>query len=213
MTDGRPGTILITGVAGFGGSSLISGLRELGYRVTGLDVTPPSHTSLLQHELEHSNFRYAWRSLQDIQPGDLDEHFVVVHLAAQADTPLAFDSARYMVTQNIDGTAVLLEAVRRADGVERLLYTDSGNEFGRPMSLAIDESHPLTSQNPYGFSKAVELACGRGIVPTASSGACRVGSPAGWVSYARNTGEIYAVPRAGRPGQCSSWRSSYRSSG
>ena len=87
MTDGRPGTILITGVAGFGGSSLINGLRELGYRVTGLDVTPPSHTSLLQHELVHSNFRYAWRSLQDIQPGDLDEHFVVVHLAAQADTP------------------------------------------------------------------------------------------------------------------------------
>ena len=63
-----------------------------------------------------------------------------------------------MVTQNIDGTVVLLEAVRRADGVERLLYTDSENEFGRPMSLAIDESHPLTSQNPYGFSKAVELA-------------------------------------------------------
>ena len=92
MTDGRPGTILITGVAGFGGSSLISGLRELGHRVTGLDVTPPSHTSLLQHELEHSNFRYVWRSLQDIQPGDLDEHFVVVHL--NPNPPMDTDGRR-----------------------------------------------------------------------------------------------------------------------
>ena len=84
---------------------------------------------------------------------------MVAHLAAQADTPLAFDSPRYTVMQNIDGTVALLEAVRRSGGIEKLLYAGSGNEIGRPLQLPIDESHPLTPHNPYGFSKAAaELA-------------------------------------------------------
>ena len=158
-TDAQPGSVLITGAAGFGGSYLTRALLHLGYRVTGLDTTPPSHAGLLRRELEHPNFRYLWKSLQDIQPDDVDGHSVVAHLAAQADTPLAFDSPRYTVMQNIDGTVALLEAVRRSGGIEKLLYAGSGNEIGRPLQLPIDESHPLTPHNPYGFSKAAaELA-------------------------------------------------------
>ena len=157
--NNRERSVLITGAAGFGGSHLARALLDLGYLVTGLDVTPPSHASLLARELAHPNFRYVWRSLQDIQPGDVYGHSVVVHLAAQADAPLAFDSPRYTVMQNVDGTVALLEAVRRAGEVERLLFAGSGNEFGRPLELPIDENHPLTPHNPYGFSKAAaELA-------------------------------------------------------
>ena len=90
-TDDQPGAVLITGAAGFGGSYLTRALLHLGYRVTGLDTTPPSHAGLLRRELEHPNFRYLWKSLQDIQPDDVDGHSVVAHLAAQADTPLAFE--------------------------------------------------------------------------------------------------------------------------
>ena len=159
QTGDQPGAVLITGAAGFGGSYLTRALLHLGYRVTGLDTTPPSHAGLLRRELEHPNFRYLWKSLQDIQPDDVDGHSVVAHLAAQADTPLAFDSPRYTVMQNIDGTVALLEAVRRSGGIEKLLYAGSGNEIGRPLQLPIDESHPLTPHNPYGFSKAAaELA-------------------------------------------------------
>ena len=40
-----------------------------------------------------------------------------------------------------------------------MLFAGSGNEIGRPLRLPIDESHPLTPHNPYGFSKAAaELA-------------------------------------------------------
>lgn len=55
-------------------------------------------------------------SLQDIQPDDLDGHAVVVRLTAQAATPLSFDSPSYTVTQNIEGTVTLLEAMRYAGG-------------------------------------------------------------------------------------------------
>ena len=156
---GQSESVLITGAAGFGGSHLARALLAMGYRVTGLDVTPPSHAGLLASELENANFNYIWGSVQDIRPEDVADHSTVVHLAAQADAPLAFGSPRYTVAQNIDGTVALLEAVRHAGGVEKLIFAGSGNEIGRPLKLPIDEDHPLTPHNPYGFSKAAaELA-------------------------------------------------------
>jgi UDP-glucose 4-epimerase len=153
------GRSLITGAAGFGGSGLARALLARGYGVTGLDVTPPAHARLLRRELSHPNFRYLWKSIQDIQPSDVTGHSVVAHLAAQPDTPLAFESPRYTVMQNITGTVELLEAVRKVGGVSKLIFAGSGNEVGRPRYLPMDEDHPLTPHNPYGFSKAAgELA-------------------------------------------------------
>ena len=151
--------VLITGAAGFGGSRLATSLLAQGYSVTGMDVTPPSHAFLLREALTHPRFQYLWKSIQDVQPWDVEGHGIVAHLAAQPDTPLAFESPRYTVLQNIDGTVALLEAVRRTSGVEKVIFAGSGNEIGRPLRLPIDEVHPLTPHNPYGFSKAAaELA-------------------------------------------------------
>ena len=153
------GGILITGAAGFAGSSLVKALLAKEHSVTGLDVVAPAHASLLQEEFCHPKFRYIWKSVQDIQPTDVKGHSVVAHLAAQPDTPMAFDSPRHTVMQNIGGTVELLEAVRRAGGVSKVLFAASGNELGRPLYLPMDEDHPLTPHNPYGFSKAAaELA-------------------------------------------------------
>ena len=154
MTHDHDKRVLITGGAGFGGSSLIRALLALDYSVTGLDVVPPSHANLPRKELSNPNFQYVWKSIQDIQPTDVEGHSVVVHLAAQPDVPLAFESPRYTVMQNIEGTVALLEAVRQADCVSKLMFAGSGNEIGRALYLPIDEKHPLTPHNPYGFSKA-----------------------------------------------------------
>ena len=151
--------VLITGVAGFAGSNLAKALLASDYQVTGLDVVAPGHAALLRDQLSHPNFLYVWKSVQDIQPSDVEGHPVVAHLAAQPDTPMAFDSPRYTVMQNVGGTVDLLEAVRRAGGVGKVLFAASGNELGRPLYLPMDEDHPLTPHNPYGFSKAAaELA-------------------------------------------------------
>ena len=153
--------VLVTGAAGFGGSHLSRALLARGYGVTGLDVAPPAQAWRLAGELVHPDFRYVWKSVQDVQPGDVAGHCAVAHLAAQADAPLAFESPRYTAMQNIDGTVALLEATRQAGGVDKVLFAASGNETGRALYLPIDEHHPLTPHNPYGFSKAAaELAMG-----------------------------------------------------
>ena len=146
--------VLVTGAAGFGGSHLSRALLARGYGVTGLDVAAPAQAWRLAGELGHPDFRYVWKSVQDVQPGDVAGHFAVAHLAAQADAPLAFESPRYTAMQNIDGTVALLEATRQAGGVDKVLFAASGNETGRALYLPIDEHHPLTPHNPYGFSEA-----------------------------------------------------------
>ena len=50
--------ILITGAAGFGGSSLARALLARGHEVTGLDVVPPGHACLLRRELSDPGFHY-----------------------------------------------------------------------------------------------------------------------------------------------------------
>ena len=151
--------VLITGAAGFAGSGLAKALLAKGYEVSALDVVAPAHASLLREELSHPDFHYIWKAVQDIQPSDVAGHSVVAHLAAQPDTPMAFESPRYTVMQNVGGTVDLLEAVRHAGCVTKVLFAASGNELGRPLYLPMDEDHPLTPHNPYGFSKAAaELA-------------------------------------------------------
>ena len=154
MTNEHDKGVLISGAAGFGGSHLTRALLSEGYRVTGLDVVPPAQANLLCKEMVNSDFHYIWKSVQDIQPYDVEDHSVVAHLAAQSDAPLAFESPRYTIIQNVEGTVALLEAVRQASSVTKLLFAGSGNEIGRALYLPIDEEHPLTPHNPYGFSKA-----------------------------------------------------------
>ncbi len=151
--------VLITGAAGFGGSNLTRALLNRGYSVTGLDIAASSHAVLLQEHMCNPRFHYLWKSVQDIQPRDVEGHSTVVHMAAQPDTPFAFESPRYTVMQNVDGTVALLEAVRHAGSVSKVIFAGSGNEIGRSLYAPIDEAHPLTPHNPYGFSKAAaELA-------------------------------------------------------
>ena len=153
-TDAGNGRAFITGAAGFGGSGLVRALLARGHSVTGLDIVAPLNADFLRDEMSHPAFRYVWKSIQDISPEDVSGHSILVHMAAQADVPLGFDSPRYTLMQNVEGTVAVLEAARHAGCVSKLVYAGSGNEVGRPLYLPIDEDHPLTPHNPYAFSKA-----------------------------------------------------------
>ena len=87
---------------------------------------------------------------------------------------MAFESPRYTVMQNVAGTVEVLEAVRRAGGVSKVLFAGSGNELGRPRYLPMDEEHPLTPQRRRG-----SWPCGPG---TGLTGFPRWCCPPAWSS-------------------------------
>lgn len=150
--------VLITGAAGFGGSGLTKRLLGKGYEVTALDTVAPLEADKLGEVINHPHLTYYWKSLHDITPEDIAGHDTVVHLAAQADVPMGFPSPRWTCWENVDATICLLEACKELK-LDRIIYAGSGNEWGRPVYVPIDEKHPLTPHNPYSFSKAAaELA-------------------------------------------------------
>jgi len=146
---------LITGGSGFGGCGLVMALLSSDYKVTVVDIVAPSHAENLKEVIDHPNLKYLWKSIHDLTPQDVEGHDIVVHFAAQADVPMGFPSPIWTIWENVVGTTKVLEAVREV-GIDRFLLASSGNVFGRPLYLPIDENHPLTPHNPYSASKACQ---------------------------------------------------------
>jgi UDP-glucose 4-epimerase len=147
--------ILILGGVGFAGSGLATLLADRGDKVTVLDVIAKAHSPFIDRD----DINYLWKATQDMTPEDVEGQDQIIDLAAQADVPMGFPSPRWTVEQNVLGTVCALEAARKA-GCEKFVIAGSGNEFGRPLYLPIDEKHPLTPHNPYSFSKAAQEMAG-----------------------------------------------------
>ena len=149
--------ILVTGAAGFGGSGLVKALIDHGHEVVGVDIVAPKHANLLFNVL--AKIEYRWKSCQDLGSDDLYGVQIVVHMAAQADVPMGFQSPRWTIENNITATLRLLEAARHCS-LNKLILASSGSVFGRALRIPITEDHALTPHNPYAASKACqELLC------------------------------------------------------
>lgn len=139
--------VLITGVAGFLGAALAKRLLDEGWEVQGVDIVPRSAAS----RLEGLKIEYLWMALQDLHIIDAP---YVVHAAAVADLPMAVKSPNYTLSQNVIGTAMLLEACARHDGFERILNQSSDAVYGYAKRIPIPEDEPLGPSQIYGASKA-----------------------------------------------------------
>jgi len=146
--------ILITGAAGFGGSGITHALLKRGHKVKGIDIIAPNHADLLLSVLDHKNFSYQWKATQDITPEDVEGFDVICAFNAQADVPMGFTSPAYTIMQNTTGLVYLLEAVRRVGTCKKFILPSTGNVFGRPPKIPIDETCFPIPHNPYSASKA-----------------------------------------------------------
>ncbi|MBN2508180.1 MAG: CDP-glucose 4,6-dehydratase [Verrucomicrobia bacterium] len=152
-------TVWCSGTTGFKGAWLAHWLVELGARVHGFALPPPTTPSVFEQTglagritQEHADLRDA-RAVQDslaaVQPD------VVFHLAAQSLVRTAFDEPLSTYATNVMGTAHVLEGLRRLEKpcVAVLITTDKCYE-NREWCHGYREEDPLGGFDPYSSSKA-----------------------------------------------------------
>jgi len=157
---------LVTGVAGFIGSTLAERLVRTGADVVGIDCfTDYYPRAVKQSNLAFlrtaGNFRFLEQRIQD---ADLDTLLAgrthVFHLAAQAGVRKSWgrDFDVYTVN-NIEATQVLLEACV-GKPIERLVYASSSSVYGDLVAMPMREDALPQPVSPYGVSKlAAEQLC------------------------------------------------------
>jgi UDP-glucose 4-epimerase len=147
--------VLITGGAGFIGSTLADAYIARGYRVTIID-------NLSGSDRRNVNAQAAFHELdiRDAAAGDLIRALkpdILSHHAAQMDVRKSVEDPAADADVNVVGTLRLLEAAADA-GVKRVVFASTGGAiYGEPVEGLQDESHPTGPLSPYGCAKlAVE---------------------------------------------------------
>jgi nucleoside-diphosphate-sugar epimerase len=157
---------LVTGAAGFIGSTLSERLLADGAEVTGIDsftdyYPRPIKECNLAGPRAHPKFQFIESRLQDADlPALLRDCTHVFHLAAQAGVRKSWgrDFAVYTIN-NIEATQALLEACA-AVKLERLVYASSSSVYGDHVPLPMREDALPQPVSPYGVSKlAAEQLC------------------------------------------------------
>src|SRR5579875_669704 len=128
---GGPVRALVTGAAGFIGSTLVDRLIADGDRVIGLDNFASGRATNLEHLADDPGFAFVEA---DIVTADLhaifDEHRpeVVFHLAAQIDVRRSVAEPQFDAMVNVVGTVRLAEAARSTQ-VRKIVHTSSGGSI------------------------------------------------------------------------------------
>jgi UDP-glucose 4-epimerase len=157
---------LITGVAGFIGSTLAERLLGDGAEVVGIDCFTDYYPRAIKERnllgaRASRNFQFIESRIQDVDLATLlADRTHVFHLAAQAGVRKSWgrDFEIYTVN-NIEATQVLLEACTRAR-IERLVYASSSSVYGDHTPMPFREDAMLQPVSPYGVSKlAAEQLC------------------------------------------------------
>ncbi|MCB9336307.1 MAG: CDP-glucose 4,6-dehydratase [Flavobacteriales bacterium] len=152
--------VFITGHTGFKGSWLCLWLSQLGAKVYGYALEPPTNPSLFQlanisNSLEKSYIKdirdknALFTAIQEAKPE------IIFHLAAQ---PLVRDSYQNPVDTyeiNVNGTINLLESIRKTNSVSSFLNVTTDKVYeNKEWVWSYRENEPLGGYDPYSNSKA-----------------------------------------------------------
>ena len=151
-------TVLVTGAAGFIGYHTSMAILSRGERVIGVDdLNDYYDVSLKQARRDRLTARgdfvfelldIADRQAMEALTGRYRDITRVVHLAAQAGVRYSLVNPHIYTRTNIDGHLVLLEACRRLERLEHLVYASSSAVYGAnaklPFSVADRVDAPLS---------------------------------------------------------------------
>lgn len=150
--------VLVTGGAGFISSNFVRHLlAATPYEVLVLDaLTYAGNVENLADVIDHPRLTFLEGDIRDAAlVGDVvSEVDVIVNAAAESHVEKSIrDGASEFVTTNVEGTQILLDAIRVAP-VERFILISSSEVYGTAERAPMDEEHPLNPRSPYAATKA-----------------------------------------------------------
>jgi dTDP-glucose 4,6-dehydratase len=150
--------VLVTGGAGFISSNFIRHLlAKTPYEVVSLDaLTYAGNLENLNDVMSHERLSFVHGDIRDAElvRDVVSECDVIVNAAAESHVEKSIEhGASEFVTTNVEGTQILLDAVRAAP-VERFILISSSEVYGTAENAPMDEEHPLNPRSPYAATKA-----------------------------------------------------------
>ena len=143
---------LITGAAGFIGSSLVRALLERGEQVRGVDNFATGKRENLTEVLHQMDFREADILDLDAMRSACEGVDYVLHEAAIPSVPKSVIDPLGSNRANVDGTMNVLVAARDAK-VKRVIYAASSSAYGDTPTLPKQETMPPNPISPYAVAK------------------------------------------------------------
>jgi UDP-glucose 4-epimerase len=155
---------LVTGGAGFIGSTLVDRLLVEGHEVDVVDDFSTGSLSNLADARATAGRALTIHHLDITAPAVVElmarrRPELVFHLAAQADVRLSVARPAFDAEVNIVGSLQVLEGARQAE-TERVIFAASGGTlYGEPApeDLPVREAHPHQPLSPYGVAKKAVL--------------------------------------------------------
>jgi UDP-N-acetylglucosamine 4-epimerase len=156
----HPRVWLVTGVAGFIGSSILESLLSLGQSVVGLDDFSTGYQANIDDVLNSvpggaARFRFIRGDIRDLATCQAACSGVdyVLHQAALGSVPRSLDDPITSNQVNVDGTLNMFVAARAA-GVRRVVYASSCAVYGDSEELPLSEDRLSRPLSPYAATKA-----------------------------------------------------------
>lgn len=147
--------VLVTGASGFIGSTLVTQLLGLGYRVRVLDSLETGN--LLFLDLRHPRLEFHHGDILDMSAVRRAMQGVVgvFHLAAASKVLPSLKSpkmATFNIERNAVGTSNVLEAANETKLVKKVVYAGSSTYYGN-QDVPFVEDDPFVPSSPYAASK------------------------------------------------------------
>lgn len=149
---------LVTGSAGFIGSTLATDLLSKGAGVVGVDsftdsYDPAEKRSRMQRLASYADYRHVAGDLTEIDlRSALSGVDTVYHLAGRPGVRDSFDLYPLYAHDNIEATAALVAAAEAAPSVRRLVFASSSSVYGNA-ELPLRETQEARPISPYGQTK------------------------------------------------------------
>lgn len=153
-------TFLVTGAAGFVGSTLCARLLAEGHTILAVD----SLTSYYDPKLKHRNmsllrewptFQHVCADVNDVAKTlDLSDVSKIIHLAAQPGVRASWGTEFTTYTRaNILATQALLERSRSLPDLKAFVYASSSSVYGNALTHPTSETSATQPFSPYGVTK------------------------------------------------------------